>query len=106
RVLERNIASLDAAARCAVHVVDAHRFLAGLAAATGGGASGGESRARYGVAFADPPYRTDDAERVARAWLAGPFAAVLGIEHEAPRQLPAGGDARRYGDTGITLYRE
>lgn len=95
RVLERNVASLGAVARCAIHVGDAHRFLAGLAG----------NAPRYDVAFADPPYRTDDAERVVRAWLAAPFAAVLGVEHDAARPLPAGGDARRYGDTGITLYR-
>jgi len=94
RVLERNVAALGAGPRCAVHVADALRFLA-----TPGG------RPRYDVAFADPPYGTDDAERLVRAWLAAPFAAVLGVEHDATRPLPDGGDARRYGDTGITLYR-
>jgi hypothetical protein len=34
-----------------------------------------------------------------------PFAAVLSVEHAAREEMPDGGDTRRYGDTGITIYR-
>ncbi len=94
RVLRRNIAALGAEGRSAVHVTDAHKYVARL---TGTGV-------HYDVAFADPPYRTDDATRVAEAWLAQPFAALLGIEHDCAVGLPGGGRVRRYGDTGVTFF--
>ncbi len=59
----------------------------------------------WDVAFADPPYTTGVAEEIAAAWLAVPFADVLGIEHSARVVLPGDGDVRRYGDTAITFYR-
>ncbi|MDQ8165608.1 MAG: 16S rRNA (guanine(966)-N(2))-methyltransferase RsmD [Gemmatimonadota bacterium] len=96
RVLKENIHSLDAGARCAVHEDDALRFLKKL---TRSGAL------PYHVAFADPPYRMGLAEAIAAQWLARPFAAVLGVEHEARLQLPGAHDSRRYGDTAVTFYR-
>jgi 16S rRNA (guanine966-N2)-methyltransferase len=59
----------------------------------------------YDVAFADPPYGLNLAARVAERWLEVPFASMLGVEHGAKETMPAGGDARRYGDTAITFYR-
>ena len=59
----------------------------------------------YDLAFADPPYTTDAAERVAERWLAVPFARVLGVEHDARVTLPGGGDSRKYGTTRVTFYR-
>jgi 16S rRNA (guanine966-N2)-methyltransferase len=59
----------------------------------------------YDVAFADPPYATDAAARVAARWAEVPFAAVLGVEHDARAAMPPGGDTRRYGATAITFYR-
>jgi 16S rRNA (guanine966-N2)-methyltransferase len=59
----------------------------------------------YDVAFADPPYDRGLAAQVAEAWLAVPFADVLGIEHRAFEKLPAGGERRKYGGTAITFYR-
>ena len=61
--------------------------------------------AAYDIAFADPPYGLNLAARVAERWLDVPFASVLGVEHSAKEPMPHGGDARRYGDTGITIYR-
>lgn len=61
--------------------------------------------AAYDIAFADPPYGLNLAARVAERWLDVPFASVLGVEHSAKERMPHGGDARRYGDTGITIYR-
>lgn len=61
--------------------------------------------AAYDIAFADPPYGLNLAARVAERWLDVPFASVLSVEHSAKESMPEGGDARRYGDTGITIYR-
>jgi 16S rRNA (guanine966-N2)-methyltransferase len=59
----------------------------------------------YDVAFADPPYASDDCVVLAELWLRSPFSDVLGVEHARDRSMPAGGDTRRYGDSGITFYR-
>jgi 16S rRNA (guanine966-N2)-methyltransferase len=62
-------------------------------------------RAAYDIAFADPPYGLSLAQRVAERWLEVPFASVLGVEHGIKEPMPAGGETRKYGDTGITFYR-
>ena len=59
----------------------------------------------YDVAFADPPYSSGDATRLAERWVKLPFARVLGIEHSAADAMPAGGSTRKYGSTAITFYR-
>lgn len=95
QALGRNVEALDAGDRCAVHRAEAVAWL-GRAARDG---------LKWDVAFADPPYRLGLAEAIAREWLAAPFAAILGVEHEATVRLPDGGSMRRYGDTAITIYR-
>jgi 16S rRNA (guanine966-N2)-methyltransferase len=62
-------------------------------------------RGAYDIAFADPPYGMNLAARVAERWLEVPFASLLGVEHGAKEQMPAGGETRKYGDTRITFYR-
>jgi len=94
RVLQANIDALGAGDRCAIHRGDALAFAAKL-----------RNRAPYELCFADPPYRLGLAARVAACWIETPFAAILGVEHEARESLPEGGDTRRYGDTAITFYR-
>jgi 16S rRNA (guanine966-N2)-methyltransferase len=96
RVLQENIAGLGAGGRCTLHREDAIKFISKI--------PGGEAPA-YGVAFADPPYRKNLAVQLADLWLKRPFATIFGVEHESQETLPAGGDARRYGDTSITIYR-
>jgi 16S rRNA (guanine966-N2)-methyltransferase len=91
--LHANIAALGAGTAAVVHRGDALRFAQALPAAT------------YDVAFADPPYRLGLATGVAKRWLEVPFAALLGVEHEAGERLPGPGDTRRYGTTAITFYR-
>lgn len=91
--LKTNIDLLGAHARARVHRADALRFAARLEADV------------YDVAFADPPYKLGMAERLVSLWLARPFAAILGVEHDAHEALPAGGDTRLYGSTAITLFR-
>lgn len=100
RVLESNIATLGADERATVHRSEALKF---VGAPTGGAP-------RWTVAFADPPYGEGTALALAERWLAEPFAATFGVEHEASLVLPApaGGpapDRRSYGDTAVTFYR-
>jgi len=91
--LRDNVRQLGAEAETVVHRGDAVRF-----------AEKAEPAA-YDVAFADPPYRLGLAERIAEAWLAAPFARVLGIEHEKTLELRQASSRRVYGDTVLTFYR-
>ena len=92
RLLRDNIAALDATAGATVVRADALAYARTLLAGA------------YDVAFADPPYHLGLAQDMAQHWLAVPFAAILGIEHERRAELPTGGDTRGYGDTAITFY--
>ena len=60
----------------------------------------------YDVAFADPPYNLGVAPRLAERWLERPFAALLGVEHDAREAMPPGADTRRYGSTAVTFYQD
>jgi 16S rRNA (guanine966-N2)-methyltransferase len=93
RTLKQNIDALDAGDASRVVRGDAMKFAAALSAD------------EYDVAFADPPYGSGQAARLATLWLVRPFAALLGVEHAAGEQMPDGGDTRRYGDSAITLYK-
>jgi 16S rRNA (guanine966-N2)-methyltransferase len=61
--------------------------------------------AAYDIVFADPPYATGDALRLAERWKEVPFSRVLSIEHSIKDAMPDGGDTRKYGSTAITFYR-
>lgn len=88
--LQANIEALEVEDRVTIHRMDAVRFAERL------------QPAQYDVAFADPPYATDDAGRIAGIFRATPFARILGIEHRPDLALN-GDDTRRYGDTAITF---
>jgi 16S rRNA (guanine966-N2)-methyltransferase len=88
--LRGNIDALGVGERAAVRRGDALRFVQGLDAGA------------YDVAFADPPYNVDAADRLVALFRATPFARILSIEHPADRRL-AGDDTRRYGDTAVTF---
>ena len=90
--LQGNIESLGVGQRAAVRRGDALRFAQGLGA--------GE----YDVAFADPPYSADAADRLLALFRATPFARILSIEHPADRRVE-GDETRRYGDTAVTFCR-
>jgi len=92
RVLQENVAALGAEDSVRLHRADALTF----ASAAG--------HLEYGVAFADPPYDTGAAAALAEAWLAAPFAAVLGIEHTPRETLPGEPDSRRYGSSVVSFY--
>lgn len=93
RALRDNIAALGAGDRAHVRRADARRVIARL------------DRAAYDVAFADPPYGRGLAAAVAARWLEVPFATILGVEHAASEEMPAGGVTRVYGTTALTMYR-
>jgi 16S rRNA (guanine966-N2)-methyltransferase len=93
RAIASNVESLGASEQVTVHRIDAVRFLADL------------SPHAYDVAFADPPYDLGLATEIVKAWLATPFADLIGIEHRIHEKLPPGGETRRYGGTGVTFFR-
>jgi 16S rRNA (guanine966-N2)-methyltransferase len=97
RALEENIAALGAGEFVTIHRQAALSFADGLGVLD------------YDVAFADPPYASGDAERLARRWVERPFSRVLSIEHAVKAAMPEGrggrGETRKYGSTAITFYR-
>ncbi|MDQ6689352.1 MAG: 16S rRNA (guanine(966)-N(2))-methyltransferase RsmD [Gemmatimonadota bacterium] len=94
RALEANITALGASDLVSVHKQSALSFAGGLGALD------------YDVAFADPPYASGDAQRLATRWIERPFSSVLSIEHSAKDAMPEGGVTRKYGSTAITFYRK
>jgi 16S rRNA (guanine966-N2)-methyltransferase len=88
--LKANIEALKVEDRVTIHRMDALRFAERLRPQA------------YDVAFADPPYATDDAARLVELFRATPFARVFSIEHSADHVIE-GGDTRRYGDTAVTI---
>lgn len=93
KAMRENGATLGALDRMRIHRGEALRFAQKLPAGA------------YDIAFADPPYNLGMAPRLAAQWLRVPFAAILGIEHDAHEALPPGGDTRTYGGTAVTIFR-
>jgi 16S rRNA (guanine966-N2)-methyltransferase len=87
--LHRNIAALGAAGTW-VHRADALRYAAKL------------EPLAFDVAFADPPYTTNHASRIAALFRERPFARILGVEHDRHEDVGPG-DHRRYGRTVLTF---
>jgi 16S rRNA (guanine966-N2)-methyltransferase len=90
--LRGNIDALGVGERATVRRGDALRFVQGLDAGA------------YDVAFADPPYNVDAADRLVALFRAAPFARILSVEHLADRRVE-GDQTRRYGDTAVTFCR-
>jgi 16S rRNA (guanine966-N2)-methyltransferase len=90
--LRANIDALGVGDRADVRRGDALRFVQGL------------DPGAYDVAFADPPYTGDAADRLLAVFRSTPFARSLSIEHPADRRV-AGDETRRYGDTAVTFCR-
>ena len=93
KVLSQNIETLGAGAVAVIHRADAARYAESLGAKA------------FDIAVADPPYATDEAEKLATLWLRTPFASILSIEHDSHVKLPEAQDTRRYGSSSITFYR-
>ncbi len=88
--LQANIRSLAVADRAVIHRQDALKFAERL------------QPGQYDVAFADPPYVSEQAARLVALFRVTPFARVVSIEHPADQPIP-GDDTRRYGDTAVTF---
>ena len=89
--LHRNLAALGAAGSGAsVHRADALRYAAKL------------EPLAFDIAFADPPYTTNHASRIAALFRERPFARILGVEHDRHEDVGPG-DHRRYGRTVLTF---
>jgi 16S rRNA (guanine966-N2)-methyltransferase len=58
----------------------------------------------FDLAFADPPYAHDAAERLVALFRRHPFARILSVEHPSGRRVE-GDETRRYGDTAVTFCR-
>lgn len=91
RTLRANIAALGLEGRAMVRRADALRYVERL------------TRGAFDVAFADPPYTTGQAATLRDRFRAGPFAGILGIEHQSELDL-AGDATRRYGNVTITFF--
>ena len=87
--LHRNIAALGAQ-NARVHRADALRYAAKL------------EPLAFDVAFADPPYTTSHASRIAALFRERPFARILGVEHDRHEDVGPG-DHRRYGMIVLTF---
>ncbi len=88
--IRANISALGLEAETRVHRGDALRFAGKLEAGA------------YDLALADPPYSTDQAERLIELFRAQPFATILSIEHSAKLEC-SGDETRRYGDVAVTF---
>ena len=89
--LGRNLAALGVdRSATRVHRADALRFAAKL------------EPLAFDVAFADPPYTTAHASRIAALFRERPFARILGVEHDVHEDVGPG-DHRRYGRTVLTF---
>jgi 16S rRNA (guanine966-N2)-methyltransferase len=90
--LRANIEALGVGERATIHRGDALRYAGGL------------EPGAFDVAFADPPYSTDAADRIVTLFRRHPFARILSVEHPAGRRVE-GDETRRYGDTAVTFCR-
>ncbi|MCZ8205639.1 16S rRNA (guanine(966)-N(2))-methyltransferase RsmD [Gemmatimonas sp.] len=93
KVLQANLDALGGHSGAVIHRGEAVHFVEHLRPGS------------YDVAFADPPYASDTARRLAEQWLAVPFAAVFAVEHSSSVALPTMGETRRYGTTALTFFR-
>jgi 16S rRNA (guanine966-N2)-methyltransferase len=94
RILQENIDALGARDLATIHRGSALPYAEALGALD------------YDVVFADPPYASGDAAKLAERWIDLRFSKVLSIEHAAKIAMPEGGDTRKYGSTAITFYRD
>jgi 16S rRNA (guanine966-N2)-methyltransferase len=93
RALRTNLDALGAGDRARIVRSDAIRFVDAL------------EPLAFDVAFADPPYGTGLASRIADRFAERPFARLLCLEHGEGDELPDLADARvrRYGSTFVTF---
>ncbi len=91
QALRSNIAALAVEGAVTVHRGDALRYVERLLPG------------QFDLVLADPPYTTDQANRLVSHFRHQPFARILSVEHHSDQDLN-GDDTRRYGDTAITFF--
>jgi len=91
--LKANVAALHLREKTRIFKKDALPFAAALEAGA------------YDVAFADPPYRSGQLDRLIETWARTPFARVLTVEHAHDHELPIEGESWDFGDTWVTIFR-
>ena len=91
--LKANVAALRLREKTRIFKKDALPFAAAL------------QPGAYDLAFADPPYRSGQLDRLIETWQATPFARVLTVEHAHDHALPLRGERHDFDDTAVTLYR-
>ncbi|HEX6750084.1 MAG TPA: RsmD family RNA methyltransferase [Longimicrobium sp.] len=91
--LKANVAALRLREKTRIFKKDALPFAAALRADA------------YDVAFADPPYRSGQLDRLVETWMKAPFARVLTVEHAHDHDLPLPGERHDFEDTAVTIFR-
>ena len=92
-VLKENIDTLGAGISAVLHRQDVFTFLRRAEAS------------QFDIAFADPPYKGEEAAKLAALWLEKPFSHLLGIEHDSRTSLPGSSNARKYGTTALSFFQ-
>lgn len=59
----------------------------------------------YAVAFADPPYKSTQLDRLVEIWQRTQFASVLIAEHATEHELPGKPKRHRFQETTISVYQ-
>jgi 16S rRNA (guanine966-N2)-methyltransferase len=90
--LKANVAALRVREKTRIFKKDALPFAAALEPGV------------YDVAFADPPYRSGQLDRLIETWERTPFARVLTVEHAFDHALPLRGERYDFDDTAVTIY--
>lgn len=88
--IRENVITLGMESRTRIHRGEALRFIEHLEVGS------------YDLAFADPPFTSDQAFGLAEFFRENAFAKTLCIEHRSSLTL-TGDDTRRYGDIAITF---
>lgn len=91
--LQANAELLGAGDAAVLHRQDVFTFLRGV------------NTEEFDIAFADPPYKGDQAARLTALWLEKPFAKLLGVEHDSRTVLEGSSDVRKYGTTALSFFR-
>jgi 16S rRNA (guanine966-N2)-methyltransferase len=92
--LKANVAALHVRERTRIFRKDALPFATALAPGS------------YQVAFADPPYRSGQLDRLIDIWKANPFATVLTVEHASDHPLAPGAETWDFEDgISVSLFR-
>jgi 16S rRNA (guanine966-N2)-methyltransferase len=93
KAIRENVATLGAGERARIHRADVFKFLQAA------------DHAGWDIALADPPYHQGFGARLANRWLERPFARILCVEHQVEEAMPDASDRRRWGSTGLSIYR-